>query len=196
MLLNDLQIHRLCNHSDDPMISPFTGYSVRETDGRKRISYGLSSFGYDICLGDSPLIIFPDSHDPLDVKNPTTLAGGVELPPERTDRDTYFVIPPKTKALGVSLERFCMPRDVTALAVGKSTYARMGLNTLVTPLEAGWKGYLTIEIFNLENRPNIVYANEGITQLVFLQGDAPMVSYADRAGKYQDQGNRPTLPIA
>lgn len=195
-LLNDRQIIELCRDVPAPMIDPFVETSVRETHGRKRVSYGVSTYGYDISLGNSPLLIYPASDEELDVKNPETLQGAYELHFEVEKDQSFFRLPPLTKALGVSVERFQMPPDVRAIAFGKSTYARVGLNVLITPLEAGWVGYLTIEIFNLERRPVRVYCGEGISQLEFVRGEMPNAGYAQRSGKYQDQPAKPVIARA
>ena len=97
------------------------------------------------------------------------------------------MIPPHSYVLTRSLEYFDMPRTVTAICLGKSTYARCAVLVNVTPLEAGWQGHLTIEISNLAPLPVKIYANEGCAQLVFFEGDEPLTSYADRSGKYQGQ---------
>jgi dCTP deaminase len=101
--------------------------------------------------------------------------------------DDHILIPPNSYVLGRSVEYFRMPSDVLALVVGKSTYARSGIIVNVTPLEPGWAGHVTIEISNATPLPAKVYAHEGIAQVVFLRGEQPDISYADRSGKYQKQ---------
>jgi dCTP deaminase len=101
--------------------------------------------------------------------------------------DDHILIPPNSYVLGRSVEYFKMPPDVLGIVLGKSTYARSGIIVNVTPLEPGWEGYVTIEVGNGTPLPAKVYANEGIAQVIFLQGEAPTVSYADKQGKYQKQ---------
>jgi dCTP deaminase len=101
--------------------------------------------------------------------------------------DDHILIPPNSYVLGRSIEYFEMPADVLAIVLGKSTYARSGIIVNVTPLEPGWEGHVTIEISNATPLPAKVYADEGIAQVVFLQGETPNVSYADKEGKYQHQ---------
>ena len=104
------------------------------------------------------------------------------------------VIPPNSFVLARTVEKFHMPRDVVGICVGKSTLARVGINCLVTPVEPGWSGYLTLEFANTTPLPVKLYANEGGLQIQFFRGKAPKVSYADRAGKYQGQSAEITLP--
>jgi dCTP deaminase len=111
-------------------------------------------------------------------------------PPLRTAEDSskYYLLPPHSYGLGVTVETFQMPRNVTGLAIGKSTYARVGLFLNTTPLEAGWTGRLVVELANLADLPLRVYVNEGIGQVIFLESDEDCdVSYKDRGGKYQNQ---------
>jgi len=103
------------------------------------------------------------------------------------EKGQYFILPPYGYCLGVAQERIKLPRDVTVVAVGKSTYARSGILVNITPAEAGWEGYLTLEISNCTGLFNRIYADEGITQLLFYRGEPCEVSYQDRKGKYQDQ---------
>lgn len=179
------------------MISPHIPYLVKEvTDGyepRKVISYGQSSFGYDIRLAPAPFYIFrakqttnqkivdPKSFDPKECLAEATLYSD--------PRGKFFVIPPNSYALGVSEEFFSIPKDVLGVCVGKSTYARTGLIVNVTPLEPGWVGYLTLEFSNSSPAPIKVYADEGICQILFFRGEQPTVKY-DR--KYQNQAKEVT----
>jgi len=184
-VLADWQIKALAEEKG--MISPFIDYVVSEEDGRRLLSYGLSSYGYDIRLSPSQCLIFgkvqagdcdPKDFDP-DILKPAELL--------EDERGSYFLLPPYGYCLGVAQERLKLPRDVTVVAVGKSTYARSGILVNITPAESGWEGYLTLEISNCTGLFNRIYANEGITQLLFYRGDPCNVSYQDRKGKYQDQ---------
>lgn len=188
MVLNDRQIQALCEGSETPMISPFQPQQVRQTEsGAVAISSGLSSFGYDIRLSDQGLKIFdikPDCIiDPKDF-NDSIL---IEQDANFVKDCTAYLLLPNTYALGVSVETFNIPRNVLGICYCKSTYARCGLTINTTPLEPGWRGELVIEMRNLTDSPIIVYANEGIAQVVFFTGDVPSTTYADRSGKYQDQ---------
>ncbi len=184
MLLNDVQIKELViKHG---MILPFINFQVREENGRKVISYGLSSYGYDIRLGNKFKIFrFPQrpGNIIIDPKNMQP-----ELLEEcEVQNGEAVIIPPNAFVLGHSVERFKMPRNITGVCVGKSTLARSGILVNITPLEAGWEGVLTIEISNTTPLPAAVYAGEGIAQVLFFKGRPCQVSYADRNGKYQGQ---------
>lgn len=184
------------------MIEPFSPQLVREEDGRKVISYGVSSYGYDIRLSDKflmqreraqactePNVGIFDVHDPylnaeFEKAKVVDFSGGKAL-----------LIPPHGFALGVSMERIKVPSDVLIICMNKSTYARVGLEVRTTPLEPGWEGYVTLELFNHTDAWVPVYVGEGCCQLLFLKGDAPCeTSYADRGGKYQNQPAEPILP--
>lgn len=166
------------------MIVPFVESNVRVVEGKPVVSYGLSSYGYDIRLAREfkifsnahCAIVDPKNFDPKAMVDVEVPAGGMPV-----------LIPPNSFALARSFETFAMPRDVTGLCVGKSTYARCGIIVNITPLEAGWRGVLTIEISNTTPLPAKVYAGEGIAQVLFFRGEPCAVSYADRKGKYQDQ---------
>lgn len=172
------------------MISPFLPELVRENDGKRIISAGCSSYGYDMRLADDGFRIFSSVYgDEIDPKRFDEEASLIE-PPIRTADDgaKYYLLPPHHYGLGVTVETFNMPRNVTGVALGKSTYARAGLLVNTTPLEAGWTGRLVVEIANLANLPLRVYINEGIGQILFFESDQDCgVSYADRGGKYQGQ---------
>jgi dCTP deaminase len=163
------------------MIEPFESEQVREGV----ISYGLSSYGYDIRVADEFNIFTNVNSSIVDPKN-FDANSFVEF------QGTICTIPPNSFALARSIEYMRMPRNVTGLVLGKSTYARVGIVTNFTPLEAGWEGHITIEISNTTPSPARIYANEGIAQILFLASDEQCrVSYADRAGgkggKYQGQ---------
>ncbi|MFP4589609.1 MAG: dCTP deaminase [Candidatus Acetothermia bacterium] len=170
MLLNDRQIKEI------RPLTPFVDHL--ETDAA--VSYGLGSFGYDIRL-DRHFRVFTDIHS-------------AEIDPKEFDESAFVeqegsscLIPPNSFCLGQSLEKFEMPEDVFGLVVGKSTYARCGIIVNMTPIEPGWRGYLTIEISNTTPLPARIYSQEGIAQVIFFKGDCPGVTYSDRKGKYQDQ---------
>jgi len=185
MILNDQQIAELVAKHN--MITPFVGHSVREVEGRKVISYGLSSFGYDIRCGYEFLVFEPADGGVVDPLNFD------EKRVRRVEMAEYITIPPNSFALTHSLEYFRMPDDVLGVVQGKSTYARCGIDTNVTPLEPGWEGQVTLEISNTTPSPVKIYAGQGICQVLFFRGERPAVTYADRKGKYQGQ-TRITLP--
>ena len=167
------------------MIRPFEPEQVRNNN----ISYGLSSFGYDIRLADE-FKIFKGSGDEDAIVDPKRIR------PDLFEdfRGDKCVIRPHSFVLARSLEYFKIPRNVLALCTSKSTYARIGVIVNVTPLEPCWEGYLTIEISNTSPLPVRLYANEGIAQVVFFTSDEECeVSYADRKGRYQAQ-REITLP--
>ena len=171
------------------LIQPFDAKLVRETQGRRIISAGASSYGYDMRLADDGFRVFSPIHgreiDPKRFDEESLVE-----PPLRTadDGSRYYLMPPHSYALGVSVETFRMPRRVTGICLGKSSYARVGLLVNTTPLEAGWTGRLVVELGNLANLPLRVYVNEGIGQVLFFESDEDCdVSYDDRGGKYQGQ---------
>ena len=175
MIKNDRWIRRMA--VEKGMIKPFEDRQVRKGG----ISYGLSSYGYDIRIADE-FKIFTNIN--------TTI-----VDPKRFDPRSFVdvqgevaVIPPNSFALGRSVEYFKIPRNVLTICVGKSTYARCGIITNVTPFEPEWEGYVTLEISNTTPLPAKIYANEGIAQVLFFESDeACETSYADRQGKYQGQ---------
>ena len=159
------------------MIEPFENSQIR--DGV--ISYGVSSYGYDMRVADEfriftnvlNSIVDPKSFDP---KSFVEFSGDV------------CIVPPNSFALARSVEYFRIPRNIVTITVGKSTYARCGIITNVTPLEPEWEGYVTLEISNTTPLPAKIYANEGIAQCLFFKGEEePLVSYRDMKGKYQGQ---------
>ncbi|MCI6989048.1 MAG: dCTP deaminase [Campylobacter sp.] len=162
------------NHA---MIEPFCAGNI----GKGVISYGLSSYGYDIRVADEFKIF--------------TNVGGTVVDPKDFDEKNVVdfkgeicIVPPNSFALARTVEYFKMPRDTLAICLGKSTYARCGIIVNVTPFEPGFEGYITIEISNTTPLPAKIYAGEGIAQVLFLQGDEPCeVSYSDKKGKYQNQ---------
>lgn len=163
------------------MIEPFHEGLVREVEQKgKVISYGLSSFGYDLRAAPEWRIFVNAYNTVVDPKNFDTRSL-VEFEGEEC------IIPPNSFVLTRSVEYMRIPEDVIVVALGKSTYARVGIVANVTPLEPGWEGHVTLELSNTTPLPAKVYANEGIVQLLFFQGDKPHVTYADRGGKYQGQ---------
>jgi dCTP deaminase len=164
---------------EQQLIEPFEDGQVRNGV----ISYGLSSYGYDIRVADE-FKVFTAGIGDLAVVDPKNLATRAMI----DFRGDVCIIPPNSFALARSLEYIRMPRNVLGTVLGKSTYARCGIVTNFTPLEPGWHGYITIEISNTTPLPAKIYANEGIAQVLFFEGDAPCeVSYADKKGKYQGQ---------
>lgn len=198
MILNDSEIAKLCTLGVDgslPMLEPFRGY---ETKNRGVISRGLTSFGYDLTLDtwfrvvprptllerirnlfSAPKVIDPKNIDPTLYK--------------QVFRPDFLDIPPHSFALGMSIEYIRIPDDVVGVCLGKSTYARCGLDVNITPLEPGWEGKLTIELTN--NTPHYlrVYVREGIAQVLFFRGNRPNRTYAEKGGVYQGQTDV-TLP--
>jgi dCTP deaminase len=159
------------------MIEPFSDSQVASG----KISYGLSSYGYDLRLADDFRIFVPPVGGLLDPK---------AIPPEsyREQRGTHCDVPPGGYVLGRTVEYLRIPRDVLTLCLGKSTYARAGILVNVTPFEPEWEGFPTISIANTAPVPVRIYANEGLCQVLFFQSDEPCeVSYQDRKGKYQAQ---------
>jgi dCTP deaminase len=174
---------------DAKLIDPFDPQLVREVNGRRIISAGASSYGYDMRLAGDGFRVFSPIHareiDPKHFDEESLVE-----PPLRTadDGSDYYLLAPHSYALGVTVETFSMPRNVTGIAMGKSTYARAGLLVNTTPLEAGWVGRLVVELANLADLPLRIYVNEGIGQVVFLESDEDCdTSYQDRGGKYQGQ---------
>jgi dCTP deaminase len=184
---SDRWIRRMSEEAQ--LIHPFSPNLVREMEGRRIISAGASSYGYDMQLADDDFRVFSPIHSrEIDPKNFDE--GSLIAPPLRTadDGSRYYLLPPHSYALGVTVETFRMPRNVTGICMCKSTYARAGLMLNTTPLEAGWTGRLVIELGNLADLPLRVYVNEGIGQVLFFESDeACDTSYEDRGGKYQGQ---------
>ena len=178
----------------EDLISPFEPQQVRLLeDGNRVISYGVSSYGYDIRLSPTEFLVF--KHIPGTVVNPKNFnPGNLEPVPLQSDEyGSYFIIPANSYGLGVSLEAIVMPPNVTAICLGKSTYARVGIIDNATPLEAGWAGHITLEFSNSSSADCRIYANEGVVQLLFLEGEPCQTTYSDRQGKYQGQSQQVTL---
>ena len=169
--------------TEHQMIEPFSEKQVREGV----ISYGLSSYGYDVRIADEFKIFTNINHMVVDPKDfdPRSF---VDFEGEQC------IIPPNSFALARTVERFKVPRDVIVVCLGKSTYARCGIIVNVTPLEPEWEGIVTLEVSNTTPLPARIYAGEGIAQMLFFQSDEPCeTSYADKKGKYQAQKTL-TLP--
>ena len=165
--------------TEEGMIEPFVAHQVR--DGL--ISFGLSSYGYDIRVAEDFKIFTPGLGD-LTVVDPKRFDTRAMV----DFRGDVCVIPPNSFALGRSVEYFRVPRDVLCICLGKSTYARCGIIVNITPFEPEWEGYVTLEISNTTPLPAKIYAGEGIAQVLFFQADEVCeVSYADKKGKYQRQ---------
>lgn len=172
---SDRWIRQMAREQD--MINPFSEKQVREGV----ISYGLSSYGYDLRVSDEFKIFTNVNSSIIDPKN-------FDEKSFVTVRKDCAIIPPNSFALARSIEYFKIPRDVLTVCVGKSTYARCGIIVNVTPFEPEWEGFVTLEISNTTPLPAKIYANEGLCQIIFFQSDEPCeVSYADRKGKYQGQ---------
>ena len=176
---SDKWIRRMAEQ--DGMIEPFEPGQVKERDGGRIISYGVSSYGYDVrCSTQFKLftnintsMVDPKSFDPNSFVD---FEGDV------------CVIPPNSFALASTVEYFRIPRNVLTICLGKSTYARCGIIVNVTPFEPEWEGYVTLEFSNTTPLPAKIYANEGVAQMLFLESDEVCeTSYKDRGGKYQGQ---------
>lgn len=170
------------------MIEPFEPTQVKSVDGKRVISYGLSSYGYDLRVSDE-FKVFTNTHNTvIDPKNFEDSCF-VDV------KGAYCIVPPNSFALARSVEYFRIPRSVLTVCLGKSTYARCGIIVNVTPFEPEWEGHVTLEISNTTPLPAKIYANEGLAQVLFYEGaEECEVSYADRNGKYMKQRGI-TLPI-
>lgn len=173
---------------EQQMIEPFAPQQVREYQGQKIISYGTSSYGYDVrCANEFKIF---------------TNINSAIVDPKHFDANSFVdvtadvcIIPPNSFALARTVEYFRIPRNVLTICLGKSTYARCGIIVNVTPLEPEWEGHVTLEFSNTTTLPAKIYANEGVAQMLFLESDEVcQTSYRDRGGKYQGQLGV-TLPI-
>ena len=176
---SDLWIRRMADQHK--MIEPFAAGQVRHKDGEKLISYGTSSYGYDVrCSREFKVF---------------TNINSATVDPKAFDSNSFVdvesdvcVIPPNSFALASTVEYFRIPRNVLTVCLGKSTYARCGIIVNVTPLEPEWEGHVTLEFSNTTTLPAKIYANEGVAQMLFFESDEVCeTSYADRGGKYQGQ---------
>jgi dCTP deaminase len=155
---------------------------------KKVISYGLSSYGYDVRCADEFKVFTNVNSTIVDPKN-------FDEKSFVARKGAYCIIPPNSFALARTVEKFHIPRDVLTVCLGKSTYARCGIIVNVTPFEPEWEGYVTLEFSNTTPLPAKIYANEGVAQVLFFKSDDTCeTSYADRGGKYQGQGAEPVCP--
>jgi dCTP deaminase len=184
---SDLWIRRLAEA--EGMIEPFEAGQVRESDNGRIISYGTSSYGYDVrCANEFKIF---------------TNINSAIVDPKNFDDNSFVdvmsdvcIIPPNSFALARTVEYFRIPRNVLTICLGKSTYARCGIIVNVTPLEPEWEGHVTLEFSNTSPLPAKIYANEGVAQMLFFESDEVCeTSYKDRGGKYQGQKGV-TLPKA
>jgi len=159
------------------MINPFEENQIRDN----KISYGLSSYGYDARVSNEFKIFTNVNSEVIDPKN-------FKQSNFISKKVSECIIPPNSFVLASTVEYFKIPNDIMVICLGKSTYARCGIIVNVTPLEPGWEGYVTLEFSNTTPLPAKVYANEGAAQFIFLKGnEKPEVSYSDRKGKYMGQ---------
>lgn len=166
---------------EDKMIDPFVDHLVRAHDGDKVISYGLSSYGYDLRVSNKFKVF-------TNVNNAVVDPKGFSADEFVEVESDVCIVPPNSFALAVSMEYFKIPRDVLTMCIGKSTYARCGIIVNVTPFEPEWEGQVTLEISNTTPLPAKIYAGEGLAQVLFFKADVECdVSYADRGGKYMHQ---------
>src|SRR2546425_3727812 len=179
-ILADKEIRRLA--TEKRMIEPFVERQVRQLDnGQRAISYGLSSYGYDLRVGDEFKVFTNVFNTVVDPKN-FDAKSFVDLQAE------VCIVPPNSFALARSIEYFRIPRDILTICIGKSTYARCGIIVNVTPFEPEWEGHVMLEISNTTPLPAKIHANEGLAQVLFLRAEQVcQISYADRGGKYQKQ---------
>lgn len=185
MVKNDKWIKKTA--VEKKMIEPFEPGQIKLLDGKGVISFGTSSYGYDMRLSNEFMIMKVRDGDDNKILDPKSSAEQLFEPVMVED---YIVVPPNSIVLGKTIEYFRIPRDIITVAFGKSTYARCGIFVNVTPFEPEWEGYVTLSISNTTSMPVKVYANEGIAQVLFLgASEVCEVSYADRKGKYQAQKN-------
>jgi len=189
MILSDKEIVKRCQAG---MITPFEPQQIRRIEENKAISFGTSSFGYDIRLGEEFKAISPAKLIQLES---LPLLERPVMDPKNPPHDLFtdyftagsFLVPPHGFVLARSVEHFSIPDDTIGICLGKSTYARCGIIVNITPLEPGWRGILTIEISNTTPLPARLYAKEGIAQIIFFTGEQPTLNYKDKGGLYQDQ---------
>ena len=195
MLKNDRWIRE---QAAQGMIEPFEPHLVRQviTDNfkndptRRVLSFGTSSYGYDLRLSPKEFLIF--RHIPGTVMNPKRF-NPANLEPTQLHEDEdgqFFILPDHSYGLGVALEKLRVPPNITVIILGKSTYARLGIIANTTPGEAGWEGHLTLEFSNSSGADCRIYAEEGICQALFFEGEPCETTYDARQGKYQDQPER------
>ena len=173
--------HLIQKMAEKGMITPFEKNQVKHTENKKLVSYGLSSYGYDLRVADE-FKVFTNVYNSI-------------IDPKNFSEDSFVnikaptcIIPPNSFALARSIEYFKIPRNILTMCIGKSTYARCGIIVNVTPFEPEWEGYVTLEISNTTPLPAKIYANEGLAQVLFLEAkESCLISYADRKGKYMKQ---------
>lgn len=176
---SDNWIRRMAKECD--MISPFESTQIRQNEQGRIISYGTSSYGYDVRCANEFKIFTNINSAIVDPKNFDS-SSFIDI------ESDVCIIPPNSFALARTVEYFRIPRDVLVICLGKSTYARCGIIVNVTPLEPEWQGHVTLEFSNTTTLPAKIYANEGVAQMLFLGGNEEcQTSYADRNGKYQGQ---------
>ena len=207
-LFNMLKNDRWIKEQGERMISPFTPNMVREVEVipglvdeagdytgpiRKVLSYGTGSYGYDLRLSHKDFRVF--RHIPGSIINPKRFdPRNLEKADLHADDDgQFFILPGHSYGLGVAIERLNVPHNITIVCLGKSSYARLGIIVNTTPAEANWTGHLTLEFSNASAADCRIYVNEGICQLLFLEGEPCEVTYKDRAGKYDGQIEEVTL---
>ncbi|NGX56042.1 MAG: Deoxycytidine triphosphate deaminase [Candidatus Anoxychlamydiales bacterium] len=177
-MLPDHLIEKLANKG---MIEPFVKTQIKYSEDKKLVSYGLSSYGYDLRVADE-FKVFTNVYNSI-------------IDPKNFSEDSFVnikaptcIIPPNSFALARSIEYFRIPRNLITICIGKSTYARCGIIVNVTPFEPEWEGYVTLEISNTTPLPAKIYANEGLAQVLFFEAkETCLISYADRKGKYMKQ---------
>ncbi|MBE9535946.1 MAG: dCTP deaminase [Proteobacteria bacterium] len=176
---SDKWIRRMAEN--EGMIEPFEADQVKHVDGKRVVSYGTSSYGYDIRCSNEFKLFTNINSAIVDPKN-FCESSFVDF------RGDVCIIPPNSFALARTVEYFRIPRNVLTICLGKSTYARCGIIVNVTPFEPEWEGYVTLEFSNTTPLPAKIYANEGVAQVLFFESDEVCdVSYKDRGGKYQGQ---------
>ncbi len=188
-ILSDVEI--LKEIADNQMISPSFDSSIREINGAKCVSFGVSSYGYDIRLADTfkEILYIPGMMSCIDPHKDNT---GLF----KTRSAESIVVPAGCMILGSSVEYLRIPKDVMVMGTGKSTYARCGIVVNITPIEPEWEGYLTLAISNTSQLPARIYANEGICQLLFHKiKNSCKVSYRDRKGKYNNAAGIETAVV-
>ncbi len=209
MVLSDVTIKKLCTPNKIPnthvLIENFLSEQVSKINNKKLISYGLSSYGYDARLSNE-FVIYEDPEQPQVLKEGEVASNYMQsiidpkVPKSRIVKkiitDERLILAPHGFLMGLTVEKFNMPRDMLGICIGKSTYARCGLIINVTPIEPGCSGRVVIEISNTTNLPVYIYPNEGICQVIFFKGDQTCsISYKDKSGKYLNQ-DEIVLPFA
>ena len=181
-ILSDKEIRERC--LKDNMITPFVENLIRKTDKDKVLSYGLSSYGYDVRVSNEFKIFTNINNTVVDPKN----FSNDNFVTKIVKDNESVILPPNSFALANTIETFKVPRDILIICVGKSTYARCGIVVNVTPIEPEFEGQVVLEFSNTTNLPAKIYANEGACQFVFFKADILCeTSYKDRKGKYQNQ---------